>query len=200
VNTGRGYNSTPYYSDSYSVPYYPPVYSSGYYPVYQQYPAYTETVTYYDFYEPEYSYTSYGYSEPYYADYEDIGLPSYYADGLGLPLLSDSSTGGIIGRLFSELIAFGYNEGYQDALYARASGQRNRFYYEDPYDPYILVDEEVVQDIGYNPYSCIAEDRRYVSQGYELGYRDALYGTTDYDPYYDGGNIDLVSALIGASL
>ena len=205
VNTGPSYYSTPYYGNdhSYSAPYYPPAYSSGYYPVYQQYPAYTETVTYYDFYDPDHLYSSYGYSD--YSDYsdhysDDIGLPSYYAEDLGLPLLSDSSMGGIIGRLFSELIAFGYDQGYQDALDARAVGQRDRFYYEDPYDPYILVDHEVVEDIGYNPYSCIADDRRYVSQGYELGYRDALYGTSDYDPYYDAGNIDLVSALIGASL
>jgi hypothetical protein len=210
INTGVSYYSSPGYGYdySYSQPYYATTYNSGYYPAYQYYPvyqvpAYTGAVTYYNFYDPyDYSYASYSYSDPY-GDYysDDVGLPDYYADDIGLPYLSDSSSfGGFVSRLFSELMAVGYNQGYQDALYARTQNRRSRYVYEDPYDPYVLVREDVVEDVGYNPYSCIAANRRYVSEGYELGYRDALYGTTDYDPYYEGGNIDLVSALISASL
>jgi hypothetical protein len=104
-----------------------------------------------------------------------------------------------VGRLFSELLAYGYNQGYQDALYARTNGYNTR-YYADPYDPYVYVEEEVVfEDVGYNPYSCFGENRRYVSQGYELGYRDALYGRNQYDPYYyQTTDVDLISALISA--
>jgi hypothetical protein len=220
INTGVSYYSSPnygydysysqpYYPPSYNSGYYPASYSSGYYPDYQyypvyQYPAYTGTVTYYNFYDPyDYSYSSYGYSDPNYTDYyaDNIGLPGYYADDIGLPYLSGSSSlGGFVSRLFSELMAVGYNQGYQDALYTRTHSRRTSYLYEDPYDPYVLVQENVVEDVGYNPYSCIAANRRYVSEGYELGYRDALYGTTDYDPYYEGGNIDLVSALISATL
>ena len=210
VNTGNYYS--PYYADNYAytTQYYPQGYNSGYYPAYQQYqvyqgyPAYAGTVTYYNFYDPyDYSYSSYGYSAPNYSDYyvDDIGLPNYYADDIGLPYISASSSfGGFVSRFFGEMVAFGYNQGYQDALYARSHARRTRYYYEDPYDPYVLVREDVVDDVGYNPYSCIAEDRRYVSQGYELGYRDALYGTADYDPYYNGGDIDLVSAMISVNL
>jgi hypothetical protein len=109
--------------------------------------------------------------------------------------------GGFLGRLFSELIAFGYNQGFRDAQYLRSNGYSRVRYYQDPYDPYVYTSQDVVfQDIGYDPYSCFSENRRYLSEGYELGYRDALYGRTEYDPYAYGGNLDLVSALIGSSL
>jgi len=195
---GDQYSSGSYYSPGYSNSYYQPyqTYSSGYYPAYQ-YPVDTYT-SYYNFYTP-YQDTSYGYTDPYYYGGNDVS-PYAYADDLGLPLLSQSSFGGIVSQLFSQLIAYGYNEGYRDAQYARTQGQRTR-YYDDPYDPYVMVDDDVdLSDVGYNPYSCIAEDRRYVSQGYELGYRDALYGSNDYDPYSNGSTLDLVSALITASL
>ena len=156
---------------------------------------------YFNFYDPyvpyvtysanDYGYTSYG--TPYYAD--------YYADNVGLPYLATSSSvGGFVGRMFSELMAYGYNQGYRDALYARSNGYNTR-YFDDPYDPYVYTPETVVyQDIGYNPYSSFGENRRYLSEGYELGYRDALYSRNQYDPYnnYGANNVDLVSALISA--
>ena len=114
--------------------------------------------------------------------------------------MSGSGRGGFLGRLFTELIAYGYNQGYSDALYARSAGYQTR-YISDPYDPYVYVDEyQGFEDVGYDPYSCIGENRRYLSEGYELGYRDALYGQTDYDPYYENGNVDLISALITTAL
>jgi hypothetical protein len=114
-----------------------------------------------------------------------------------LPYLSVSTSfGGFVGGFFSELVAYGYNQGYQDALYARTHGYNTR-YYADPYDPYVYVEEEVVfEDVGYNPYSCFGLNRRYVSEGYALGYRDALHGGVEYDPYDNGTNVDLVSVLI----
>jgi hypothetical protein len=188
-----------FYSPSYVGGYYDSGYDRGYYDYYDAYSVYSDYYypegSYYNFYSPyyvdSYAYTPvYYYGEPYYAD--------YYADDLGLPYLAPSSSiGGFVGNLFGELVAFGYNQGYQDALYARSQGYNTR-YYDDPYDPYVYVEQEeiVFEDVGYNPYSCFGLNRRYVSEGYELGYRDALYGETEYDPYDDGTNVDLVSVLI----
>ena len=186
----------PQYTTTYYTPsYYPSAYDNGaYYGSYQSYPYNYGTVTYYNFYEPyDYSYSPYSYENSYSSD--------YYAGDSGLPYLSGSSSiGGFVGRLFSQLITFGYNQGYRDAQYARTQGRRVRFY-EDPYDPYVYTPQDITfEDVGYDPYSCSGENRRYLSEGYQLGYRDALYGTTQYDPYADGGNLDLISALIGSSL
>jgi len=195
------YSLTDLYTPSYN--YYPQSYDYGTdyssYSPYQYYQPYQETVTYYNFYDPyDYSYTSYS---PYSYDYSYS--PDVFGAGIGLPVVDDtSSMGGFVGRLFGELLAFGYNQGYRDALYTRSQRQRVR-YFNDPYDPYVYVPDntvDVYEDVGYDPYSCLGENRRYLSQGYELGYRDALYGTTQYDPYYDNGSVDLISALIGSSL
>jgi len=188
---GYNYNGYPAYS-GYDYNGYSPSYYGGY-PANGGY----STTTYYDFYDPYGSYYDpYDYS---YSSY-DQGYPGYSSYGSGLPFLSGSGTGGFLGRLLTELIAYGYNQGYGEALRARSAGYQTR-YFSDPYDPYVYVDEsQGFQDIGYDPYSCVGENRRYLSEGYELGYRDALNGQTDYDPYYDNGNVDLVSALISTAL
>jgi hypothetical protein len=198
-----GYSYSPWYTNDYYGSNYDPGYDNYYeaYPVYSNsYSVYSDYYypegSYYNFYSPyyvnDYAYTPVYYSgEPYYAD--------YYANDVGLPYLSTSSSlAGFVGNLFGELVAYGYNQGYRDAMYARSRGYNTR-YYDDPYDPYVYVEEEVVfEDVGYNPYSCFGLNRRYVSEGYELGYRDAIYGETEYDPYDDGSNVDLVSVMISA--
>jgi len=210
ANTTGSYYYLPQYTPAYSYTpsydYYPQsydygnYYGSSYVP-YQYYDPYQSgnTVTYYNFYDP-YGY-SYSGNSPYLDSYSYA--PEYLGADIGLPVIGDtSSIGGFVSRLFSELLAFGYNQGYRDALYTRSQNQRVR-YFNDPYDPYVYVPDntvEVYEDVGYDPYSCLGENRRYLSEGYELGYRDALYGTTDYDPYYNDGNVDLISALIGSSL
>ncbi|MEO7539979.1 MAG: hypothetical protein ABIV21_08115 [Pyrinomonadaceae bacterium] len=201
ANTASGYYYTPQdaYTYSNATPYYGNYGNSGYNWDYPQYTSYGAPL-YYNFYTPYEPYVTYApddygynsYSTPYYSD--------YYADNVGLPSLAGSSSiGGFVGRMFSELLAYGYNQGYQDAQYARTNGYNTR-YYTDPYDPYVYVEEEAsFRDVGYNPYSCFGENRRYVSQGYELGYRDALYGGNKYDPdEYQSTNVDLISALISA--
>jgi hypothetical protein len=187
--------TAPYYGTVNNIaPYYYSAYEPGNYYSYPTYPGYVETVSYYNFYTPaEYSYYRDEDPTPYYTDYDSYDpYPAYYP--------ASSSAGGFLTRLFSELVAYGYNQGFRDAQYARAHGRRTR-YVEDPYDPYVYVDDEIVyEDVGYDPYSCFGENRRYVSDGYELGYRDALSGRSQYDPYYDAGNIDLVSMLITTTL
>ena len=203
VLANDGYSYSPWNTNGYYDPYHEPRYANYYeaYPVYSDaYSVYSEYYypegSYYNFYSPyyvnDYVYTPVYYGgEPYYGD--------YFANDLGLPYLSTSSSvGGFVGELFGDLVAYGYNQGYRDAMYARSRGYNTR-YYDDPYDPYVYVEEDVVfEDVGYNPYSCFGLNRRYVSEGYELGYRDAIYGETEYDPYDDGSNIDLVSVMISA--
>jgi hypothetical protein len=157
-------------------------------------------VTTYDFYEPySYSYSGYSSVVPYYDTSSYYG--SYYPDVLDMPYLSGSSGfGDVVNRLFSQLVAYGYEQGYRDASIARSTGYVTE-YFSDPYDPYVYVDPDVAfNDVGYDPYSCLGQNRRYISDGYELGYRDALYGESVIDPIYDDTNVDLVSALISSVL
>ena len=131
--------------------------------------------------------------------YDTIGLPSYEAVNIGLPELSVSSSyGGFVSDFYGDLIAYGYDQGYKDALYARSNGYRTTRV-AGPYDPYVYVEDDVVfEDIGYDPYSCFGERRRYLNEGYELGYRDAVYGSDPVDLDVENTNIDLVSILVGA--
>ena len=64
-------------------------------------------------------------------------------------------------------------------------------YYSDPY----LYEQSM-----YDPYSSsIGDCRRYFSEGYEMGYSDGL---RNEDEFYvaDGGDVDLVSLLIGSAI
>lgn len=204
----------PYYS-AYSPTYYDPYYSSYYDPYYSAYaPSYYDP--YYSSYYPVYSFGM-PYDPAYYNtyNYNDYPVPYYY----GGPTFSISFTSGLGGnafysdpsyydlpydvvanpyygdiyprRAYSELVAYGYDQGYQDGLDAARAGYGTRHYY----DPY-TYDQTVYSDVAYDPYSSsLGENRRCLSQGYELGYMDALSGGQSYDPYRSGG-VDLVSAFV----
>ncbi|MEP6788498.1 MAG: hypothetical protein ABJB40_08705, partial [Acidobacteriota bacterium] len=69
---------------------------------------------------------------------------------------------------------------------ARQSGYGDR-YYNDPYDS---------PQSGYIPYSStIGENRQLLSDGYGLGFQDALNNRNQYQPR-SAGNTDLVSLLL----
>jgi len=159
---------------SYYDPYYSSVYIEPYSYAYQPYDAY---------------YGSYYYDDPYY-----LGDP--YDDYLTYQVVGSSgSVGGFVTRILSNLISYGYEQGYRDGLLARQTGYVEE-YYDDPYD----YDVEPYQTVSYyEPYSVNAyENRRCLSEGYDLGYRDALYGeATGYVPEYRGG--DLVTLWIGST-
>ncbi len=172
-----------YYGSSYN----PVNYSTGYYNTYPQYQSYAVAPTYYS-YQP-YGYThAPQYTDPYYSGNGDNRMFSNYSDsGFG---------GGFVQQIFGNLLAQGYDQGYVQGLNARRAGYGDRYYY-DPYD---------YGDNGYVSYSnTLSENRRCLSDGYELGYNDALYnqramsGSQDYDPYQNT-NADLVSVLIGSVL
>ncbi|MGQ0540667.1 MAG: hypothetical protein ACT4O9_02305 [Blastocatellia bacterium] len=95
-----------------------------------------------------------------------------------------------ISELLGNFLAQGYDEGFIAATNARSNAYDNENY-EDPY-----AAEGGIYD------SCstsMADNRRIFSEGYELGYRDAMAGRQDYDPI-ENGNTDLVSLLLGTVL
>lgn len=163
---------------------YAPVYRGrAYEPVYYSYaPTYVER-RYYD--DP------YNYSPSYYNG-------DYYSDDLTSPLFGDSSVGQFVSRLLGGLLANGYDQGFLAGQYARSNGYGNRGYY-DPYDPYVYNNVSF-DNIDYNPYSSLGERNRYLSEGYELGYRDGLRDGAQNASYYDRGNSDLVSLFVGSFL
>ena len=142
-------------------------------------------------YEPEYSYYEpaayYGYDQ-----YAGYGIPQ---DGYNGPLpygdLQDIYSGGIAGELIQRALGTGYYQGLLEGQLARRRGWGDR-YYNDPY----LYEQAI-----YDPYSTSLGDcRRYMSEGYEIGYQDALRGRDEFDLAQDGGDIDLVSLLLGNAL
>jgi len=217
------YYATNYYSYStnyYNSPYYPSYYDSGYYNNYESsyynypdysgyyddsYPSYL-TTSYYPVYSSYYDPYSFVYSSPSYQQYYDpYGVNyddpyygyndpnSYYDDGYGTDYCSLASNGywhpGSLADTLGKLVATGYDQGYGDGLSAS-------YYNEDAnyYNPYSY------EDTSYDSYSYrLAENRQCLSQGYELGYQDALAGRGQYNPLYSG-NEDLVSMLIGTAL
>jgi len=87
---------------------------------------------------------------------------------------------------FSQLLAYGYDQGYSDGLAARTAG----------YDVEYLYDPYAYDNTIYDPYSySLGENRRCLGKGYELGYVDAIYGRDEYDPY-NYGDTNLVSAFV----
>lgn len=181
-NNARNYYEPQYRGYDYGIPY-APDYNGSYY---EPYPTYQRA--------PNDRY--YG-SQQYPYDPRDVGstYPASYANGIDLPFLTDSPVGGFIANFFGRLVELGYNQGYIDAQNTRSNGY-DETYYPDRYDPYVY-DADGYQDIGYDPYSSLGENQRYLNEGYELGYRDALDGQTQFDPYGNGGGVDLVSLLIG---
>ena len=192
-NTGSRYYAQPYNDSSYGVPY-NPAYNGGYYIPSSQ---------------------NQGYREPYYNNYQTNTYPyastyggnQLYSNGgasqVVVPLLTSllGSRGGFFGRLVGQLLASGYNQGYQDARYAQANGYGGRNY-QDPYAYENTYSEPdyAYQNIGYDPYSSLAENRRYMSEGYELGYRDALNTRNQSFAFNNVGGGDLISLLLGSVL
>jgi len=179
-------NNDYYYSQYqpvyYGAPYYSANYNGNYYNGYPQYQSYA-AVPYYVNYQPYgYVYDPQYNDDPYYSDnYYYDQQPSYYT--------TSNSGGGFMQQLFSKLLALGYDQGYNEGLNARRAGYGDR-YYSDPY---------AYGDTNYASYSnSLGENRRCLSDGYELGYNDALYNQRGSDPYQDNRNVDLVSLLIGS--
>lgn len=86
-----------------------------------------------------------------------------------------------------EALASGYSQGFIDGQNAASYG------YNDYASPYAYAPTVYT---GYS--TSLAERQQYLNEGYELGYRDALENRDSYGVYDGGGNLDLVSALLGS--
>jgi hypothetical protein len=141
--------------------------------------------------QPNYSYSSYG--QPGYG-YDDYGYGQYDQGSGGLlgsiplgGLLGGSGRGGFLSNILGQVVAQGYLQGLLEGRAAKQYGYADDGFY----DPY--VSEEGI----YDPFSTsIGENRRLMSEGYDLGYEDALAGREQFDPE-EVGNVDLVSLLLG---
>ena len=146
----------------------------------------------YGAYSPRYT----GYS-PAYSQYASYAQPQYdnYSPSDGgllnsIPLAGlfgqRGGAGGYVTQILSQVLTQGYLEGLLAGRNARQSGRGSR-YYNDPY---------VGADGNYDPYSyTIGENRRILSEGYGLGFQDALSGRSQFDPR-SAGKLDLVNLLL----
>jgi len=102
-------------------------------------------------------------------------------------LLGGGGRGGFLTQILGQVVAQGYLQGLLEGQAAKRYGYADESYY----DPY--VSEEGI----YDPFSTsIGENRRLMSEGYDLGYEDALAGREQFDPR-EVGSVDLVSLLLG---
>ncbi len=170
------------YSDDYDQPYYagdnygyasqhqysqPRYHTFGYAPT----SAYYEPAAYYG--HDQYTYNDLPYDR--------------FAGALPYNDVQDIYSGGIAGELIQRELGTGYYQGLLEGQQARKRGWGDR-YYSDPY---------VYEQAIYDPYSTsIGDSRRHFSEGYEMGYEDALSGRDDFD-LAGGGEVDLVSLLLG---
>ena len=175
------------YWDSY------PRYTSYYDDRYYGYvPAYRYSEPYYTFgYTPSYTYYEpaayYGYDQ-----YSNYGVPYDY---VGYPTFPHNDmvtlySGGLGAELIQRALSTGYYQGLLEGQLARDVGWEDE-HYQDPY----LYEQTI-----YDPYSTSMGDcRRHFSEGYEMGYADGLRGQDEF--YVDaGGDVDLVSLLIGSAI
>lgn len=128
--------------------------------------------------------------------YDDNGYNNYdpnsFINAIPYAGLIDQFSGGFATDMIRQSLGMGYDEGYYAGQYARTNGTADD-YYQDPYSyPNGSYDAASIS---------LAERRRILSEGYELGYQDALSGRNqnDYDPQTDG-DTDLVSLLLNSVL
>jgi hypothetical protein len=163
----------------YGVEPYDPYYGYGY----------TQTVysgdSYYDPYGGYYpsSYQSVEYYQPVYS-YSDYDVP--LVDVIPMNDMFGPGYGGYSSVTYREVLTQGYEQGYQAGWYARENQLQNDWYQSG----YALNNDYV------DPYAySIGENRRCFSEGYALGYQDALSGRQQYFANYTG-DTDLVSLLL----
>lgn len=170
-----GYNDVDYVDpryQSYGVPYSPTYVEQRYYDTVNTAP-----------YSPVFGYGPANYNQGYYEPAAVIyPRNAYVGSGAGSQYVR---------RIFDQLLATGYEQGFADGITAAGMRQQQNATYYDPY---------VYQEDIYDPYSTsIGSNRRCLSQGYELGYEDARRDQRANNIYYDNGGLDLVSVLIGTA-
>lgn len=146
-------------------------------------------------------YSAYG-SSPYYGGYaydpyDNVLSPADYdgGDTDELTRFADLYTGGLGSELLARALGTGYYQGLLEGRYARRNGYARNDTHVDPYSYYGY------RETAYDPYSeSLGDCRRMFSEGYELGYQDALDNHRGFSRQADEGDVDLVSLLIGSAL
>ncbi len=157
-------------------------------------PAYAREYNYGPSYDSSYN-NNYGYNDPYAYNQQGFDTGGVLSS-LPIAEIIAQYTGenefvsGLIGTFLSQ----GYDQGLIAGQDAREYGYTEA-QYNDPY---------TYQNGAYDPYSVsIGENRRYLSEGYEQGYRDgmrdAYAGNQNYDQGNSGGS-DLIGVLLNSVL
>jgi hypothetical protein len=155
----------------------------------------------YDDYPSTYNTFGYAPTAAYYEPAAYYGYDQYASEGLPYETLLgsipysdmlDIYSGGLASEMIQRAMGTGYYQGLLEGEQARKRGWGDQ-YYSDPY----LYEQAI-----YDPYSTsIGDSRRYFSEGYEMGYEDALRGRDEFDlAGSGGGDVDLVSLLLGSVL
>jgi hypothetical protein len=155
---------------------------------YDPYYGYAPAVYTGDNYAPYGSYYEESYSRVVYSQpvYDYAGYEAPLTSYLPMQDLFGPSYAGYSSDTLREVMAQGYEQGYQAGWYARENELRNSYFDSD----YVVEDDYI------DPYSySIGENRRCFTAGYNIGYQDAMYGRQDYISQYSG-NTDLVSLLL----
>jgi hypothetical protein len=136
--------------------------------------------------QPNYAnYNEPNYSRPYYSQ-PNYSTPDYYQTaGYGSPYARSGYSDPYSQDMIQRAAATGYSRGYTDGQNAQ------RYGWADQGDPYGY------NDSGFGNYAVsFTEQQRLLSQGYELGYRDAMEQRDQYGVGQNGGTLDLVSVLL----
>jgi hypothetical protein len=150
---------------------------------------YSDPPEYYSSYNPD----AYVYSPA--GNYYPVPQFSIFDGGIlnssPLGYSSDPYSAGYVDDVYRQAYDYGYEQGYlagqQEARYDRNAAYEDQNPYG--YDDYL-----------YDGYSVsLGQNRYYLNEGYDNGYREALQGRNDYE-LDSGGDFDLVSLLINGVL
>lgn len=148
-----------------------------------------------NYYNAGYAPREIGYNQGYSSYSNDGGSTGGYDQYSGsllnnIPISELLGQRGGSGRYVTEMLSQVLAQGYLQGLLAGETARDNGNDGDEYHDPFIS------EEGGYDPYSSsIGENRRLMSEGYGLGYRDAVSGREQFDSE-DLGNVDLVSLVM----
>ncbi len=153
-------------------------------------PAYSQSSVYSPYsYEP--SYNNYGSNDPDAYDQQGFDTGSLL-NSLPIAEIIERYTGEneFVSGLIGSFLTQGYDHGRVAGEVARQNGYTEAQYH----DPYTY------ENGAYDPHSVsLGENRRYLSEGYEQGYRDALAGNENYERPMSSGS-DLIGVLLNSMI
>ncbi len=171
---GGGYQNTSYLPYRQTGPQY-----YGQQPIYSTYVYGDPNAGYYE--QDPYGYDQYGYDQPRSTNSLYSGIAPILMSVIG------GNSGSFLNDLVTQTLASGYNQGMMDGEYAQQQGWDEGSYY----DPY-AYDDGVYDGSSVS----LAERRQLLSQGYELGYQDAMNERNSGYNRNASQNFDLTTLLL----